>query len=60
LATHELKELIEDWELRLKNFEDRPFIAKGMDERTALGCQHGRLVTLKQCLEELKTKIKES
>jgi hypothetical protein len=52
-----MQELIEAWELRLKNFEDRPFIAKGMDERTALGCQNVRLVILKQCLEELKTKL---
>ena len=52
-----MHELIEVWESKLKKFEDRPCIAKGMDERTALGCQHGRLVTLKQCLEELKTKL---
>lgn len=49
-----LKELIQSWESRLKEFEARPSIAKGMDAKTAMGVQHGRTTALKQCLNELK------
>jgi len=49
--------LIKLWENRLQRFSHNPEIAKGMDTRTAMGVQHARLVTLKQCIKELRHNI---
>jgi hypothetical protein len=46
--------LLEQWRDRLQRFNDRPEIAKGMDSRTAMGVQHGRLTALKECIRELE------
>ena len=54
------QELIELWERRLARYRDNADVVKGMDETTAMGVQHGRIVALEQCIAELKMAIKEA
>lgn len=54
-----MKELLDLWKERLGRFQERPEVALGMDANVAMGVQHGRIVALKQCIEELEKKINE-
>ncbi len=48
-----ISELTDRWQERLQRFQSHPEVAKGMDEKVAMGVQHGRITALKQCIEEL-------
>lgn len=50
----QLNDLMENHDLRLKRYIANPQVAKGMDEKVAMGVQHGRTTELKLCQEELK------
>lgn len=47
-------ELLNLWKWRLQQFLNDPEVAKNMDAGVAMGVQHARLVTLKQCIKELE------
>lgn len=57
--SYKLNELIKKWQERLMSFRCNPEIAKGMDNRTALGVQHGRTAALSDCINELESVLKE-
>ncbi len=49
-----MNELLELWKERLGRFKERPAVARGMDANVAMGVQHGRCITLIQCIQELE------
>lgn len=49
-----MEELLQKWKNRLQRFRDNPAVAKGMDNRTAMGVQNGRVITMECCIEELE------
>lgn len=55
-----LKDLTENQDLRLQRYITNPKVAKGMDEKVAMGVQHARITELKLCQEELKDIIEGS
>ena len=58
MPCEELEKLLKKLEERLQRFRDCPEIVKGMNEPVAMGVQHGRIVALKTCIEELRSVIK--
>lgn len=52
--TDKLQSLIQTWEDRLTRFRKNPSVAKGMDERVALGVSNSRIIATRECLKELK------
>jgi hypothetical protein len=49
-----IEELIVHWKEKLKMFENNPHVAKDMDSNIAMGVQHGRTLSLKDCIRELE------
>lgn len=49
-----MQELIEKWKERLKRFQENPDVAKDMNSMTELGVQHGRTISLRDCIRELE------
>lgn len=55
-----LNELLKLWKERLRRFEKRPEVARGINSNVAMGVQHGRTMALKQCIEELEEMLNDS
>lgn len=49
-----LNDLLKMWKERLERYENNPDIAKGMESQVAMGCQQGRVISLKMCILELE------
>ena len=54
-----MKEFIEKWKERLKRFQENSNVAKDMNPLTAMGVQHGRTISLRDCIRELEEATKE-
>lgn len=52
-----MKELLEKWRNRLAMFKKHVHVAKNMDPNTAMGVQHGRVLTLETCIKELEQEV---
>lgn len=48
------EELVDLWKGRLEQFLIAGEVVKGMDPGVAMGVQHARTITLKQCIKELE------
>jgi hypothetical protein len=47
------EELLEKWRKKLKDFLEKPEVARNMSDAVAMGVQHGRITALRECIAEL-------
>jgi len=52
-----MEDLLNKWRERLKDFQEKPEVAKNMSEPVAMGVQHGRLTALRECIADLESLV---